>query len=75
MSFYIIGIDGRCTVDPQYFYDRWECIEAGSEKDALDVYCNDIHVNWIRSDERELVGVYDVLDSYISPRVWIKNNH
>ncbi|SHK05759.1 hypothetical protein [Desulforamulus aeronauticus] len=38
--FYVIGIMPKKEyfVEPGYLFDRWECIEADSQKEALDKY-------------------------------------
>ena len=71
--YFIIGIDGRKTPDPNYWFDRWECIQAPTDKEALQEYYKRYH-GWLREDEKKYVKVHAVLAKYQSAYVWIKEN-
>lgn len=68
--FYLVGIDGSKTPDPQYWKDRWECIEAATETEAIEQYCKLYH-GWLRQEERKLVKVLDTAATYNDPWNWI----
>lgn len=71
--FYIVGIDGRKTPEPNYWYDRWKCIEAENEQEALQLYF-EMKKNWLREEEYKLVQVWAKLDKKVWVDDWIKEN-
>lgn len=75
-EFFIVGLDGRKTPDPEYWYDRWECILAKSERQAKNFYI-ETKSKWLREDEYKHVEVFGTSDEFVSEyemRNWIANN-
>jgi hypothetical protein len=72
-KYYIVGLDGRQTPDPQYWYDRWVCIKAASMDDAKEVYRQDVR-QWLAEYEVPYVQVWAILNEEVNVGVWISQN-
>lgn len=72
-TYYIVGIDGRLSADPEYYFDRWECIPAMNEQEALTKY-RENYKDWIRPDEQKLVAVHGTAPEAVFVQQWIKEN-
>lgn len=72
-QYYLVGLDGRQTPDPQYYYDRWQCVKAASHDDAKRKYAQNLQY-WLREDERQFVQVWVVSDEEVNPRQWVADH-
>lgn len=73
MNYYIVGIDGRQTPDPRYWFDRWECIQADTEEQAIEKWFEEKAL-WVRSEEKRYVKVWGVVDEPVHVWTWIIQN-
>lgn len=72
-KFYLVGIDGTKTPDPQYWFDRWEVVEATSIKEAKEVWCAK-RQGWIADAEKPFARVWYESNVHFSELAWMRNN-
>lgn len=71
MKYYIVGLDGNQTPDPDYWWDRAECIKADNEGDAVRDYIE--KSSWLRDDEEKFVEVLGVEDESVYAPGWCRD--
>lgn len=73
MKNFIVGIDGRSTPDPNYWWDRALNIKAKNKKDAVKKYINSS--GWLQKcEEKEVEVLGEVEKDYIMASSWAREN-
>ncbi len=70
---FIVGIDGDQTPDPEYWRDRWELIEADSPKEARQKWV-EMWKGWLQNHERHHIFV-DEVDPHQYGAAWLIRKH
>jgi hypothetical protein len=66
----IVGIDGRATPDPNYWFARWGIYESESDREAIGQWFHEFQ-GWARAEERPYVKVHATLTAWVDVHDWI----